>query len=87
LLHNIRAGCRRRQGPAVNAVQLDYFFHDVAQFPEDFLFVVAMAATSHKSGGAPNVALIDLRPFDDFDIACALSHCFESSIAFRTFFT
>jgi hypothetical protein len=53
-------------------VEVDGLVHDVAEFGEDLLFVVSVAASEDQSRSAAHVATIFIGPLDDFDVPPAL---------------
>jgi hypothetical protein len=68
----------RRQWPALSLVQIDRLLHDFAELRKDLLLVLPVAPTVEQFGAA-HVALIRIRPFNDFQVSCAFFHFLDSS--------
>ncbi len=76
----IAPGCPRWKWPALHAIQLDCLIDYLAQFLEDRLFVIAMGPAVNQTRRAAHIAMILLRPLDNFCIPGAVFHFLDCGL-------
>nr|VFJ58166.1 MAG: hypothetical protein BECKDK2373B_GA0170837_107116 [Candidatus Kentron sp. DK] len=77
---------RWRQALASVLIKQNRILDDAAQFSENFLLVLSMAATIKQSGTTANVTPVSLGPLHDLRVPRAFIHDVESWMAFLTAF-
>jgi len=80
----IAAGRGWWQGLALELIELDRFFDDLAELFEDLLLVVTMATAEKQARSAADIATVDIRPFDDLDVSRTRFHDRDSLMALLT---
>jgi hypothetical protein len=81
LVGEVSPRCRRRQWPALAAVQLDGVFDNSTQFIKYDLLVVTVTASVDQARRTANIAMVVVGPLDDLYVSRAVFHLFDSSIA------
>jgi hypothetical protein len=84
LLHpvgEITTGCGRWERLAFLAIEFNRCFNDLAQLFKNCPFVAAMGPTIYQTRRAAHIAMIFLRPLNDFCILGAIFHFLDSSTA------